>query len=308
MRKIILSASSMLLLSVILFLIASCSKEMSATNGTTNASNLTSTSTSSTIAVAVDSTGSDSVYLLQPCDRGYFRDSVAAAALPDSIRSYLTANYPGYGFQKAFVIRDSAGAVGGYVVIITFNGKPAGLLFDASGKFQRVLEQVEGGDVTDGGWHAGGRFHNRDGSHRDTLALTELPSGVSTYLSANYPGDTLVRAFKNGDSSILVISKDNGLFATLFSSSGLFVKRVSIMPPVNALVSPVAQAVAQDSLPSLELNFLSTTFPGYVFESALSVSVNGQIHGYGVVIDANNTKYAVWFDANGNLVAILPVW
>ena len=307
MRKTIVSRGSMLLLSSVLLLIVSCKKEMSATSGTTSASN-TSSSTASVIGIAVDSAGTDSVYLLQPCDRGYFRDSIGASALPDSIQSYLTINYPGYSFQRGFVIKDSAGNIGGYVVVISYNGKPVGLLFDASGKFKRVLEQRENGDLDGKGWHAGGRFCGRDGSHRDTLALTSLPSAISAYITSNYPGDTLIRAFRNQDSSILVISRDNGLFATLFSSTGLFIKRVSIVPPVELMNPLVVQSIAQDSLPANELNFLSTTFPNYVFESALSLSLNGQIHGYAVVIDANNTKYAIWFDSSGNLVAVLPIW
>jgi len=308
MRKNMLSGLSALFLSAILFFIVSCSKEISATKSTAPTSSPTTSSTSSTIGVALDSAGTDSVYLIQPCDHGYFRDSIASSALPDSILNYLTANYPGYGFQKAFVIKDSSGNVGGYVVVINFDGKPVGLLFDASGKFQRILEQREGCDVEGTGWHAGGRFCNRDGLHRDTLALSALPTAISTYMSTNYPSDTLIRAFQNQDSSILVISGNNGLFATLFNSSGVFIKRVSIAPPVDLVNSQVVQNIAQDSLPSNGLNFLSTTFPNYVFESALSFTVNGQNHGYAVVIDANNTKYAVWLDSAGNLVAILPIW
>jgi len=307
MRKTIHSGRFILLSSTLLLVIVACNKEMSATNSTNTIANITS-STSNTIGVATDSAGTDSVYILQPCDRGYFRDSIAASALPGSVLTYLSTNYAGYSFQKGFVIKDSSGTVGGYVVIISYNGKPVGLLFDASGNFQRVLEQRESGDIAGKGWHEGGRFCDRDGSHRDTIALSSLPSAVSTYMTSNYPADTLLRAYLNRDSSILVVSKDNGLFATLFSSSGTFIKRVSLLPNIAAVTPPEIQNIAQDSLPVAGLGFLSTTFPNYVFESAVSITLNGQLQGYAVVIDANNTKYAVWLDATGNLVAILPVW
>ena len=305
MRKAIQSWKSILLLSTVVFTVISCHKEVSTTNPTENPA---TTSTSSTISVASDSTGIDSVYIIQQCDHGFFRDSISSSALPDSVLNYLTNNYPGYSFKKGFEIKDSAGTIGGFVVIISFNGKPVGLLFDASGNFQRVLEQREHGDLEGGGWHHGGRFDNRDGKHRDTIAISALPATISSYMTTNYPSDTLIRAYQNRDSSIMIISRNDGLFATLFNSSGDFVKRVSLLPHGSLINMPLIQAIAQDSLPTTDLNYLSGKYPNYVFETAMSISVNGQLHGYVVVIDANNTKYAVWFDASGNLVATQTIW
>lgn len=308
MRKVIQPGSYVLLLATMLLALASCSKEMSATNGTNHTANTSTTSTSPTIAVASDSTGVDSVYILQTCDNGFFRDSIGASGLPDSVLNYLATNYPGYSFQRAFQIKDSAGAAGGYVVIISFNGKPVGLLFDASGHLQRVLEQRERGDMEGEGWHPGGRFADRDGTHRDSISLTALPQAILSYMSSNDPTDTLVRAFRNYDSSILVISSNNGLFVNLFNAAGVFVRRVALTPPLSAFNMPLIQNIAQDSLPAAGLTYLATTFPNYVFETAVSLTVNGQLLGYGVLIDANNTKYMVWFDASGNMILTLPVW
>lgn len=307
MRRVIHSVSFILLISSMLFVIESCNKEMSAANGSGTSEN-SNTSTSGTIAVATDSSGKDSVYILQQCDNGYFRDSIAATALPDSVATYLTSNYSGYVFEKAFEIKNSAGTIGGYVVIISFNGKPVGLLFDASGNLQRVLEQREAGDIHGDGWHHGGRFEDRDGSHRDSVALSALPSSINSYLATNDPSDTLIRAYQNRDSSWLVISKNNGLFANLFSEGGSFIKRVSLTPAGFSINHPVLQNVEQDSLPAAGSSLLNTLFPDYVFESASSITVNGQLQGYALVIDANNTKYAVWLDSSGNLVAVLPIW
>jgi hypothetical protein len=309
MRKVIQSSSFILLVATFIFSIVSCNKELSGTSSTgTTLNTTTTTSTSATIAVASDSTGADSVYFIQPCGRGYYRDSIIASALPDSVKSYLTNNYSGYDFKIAFEIKDSAGTIGGYVVIISFNGKPVGLLFDAAGNFQKVLEQRERGDMNGEGWHHGGRFDDRDGKHRDTISLSSLPSVISSYMGANYPSDTLMRVYRNRDSSLLVISKDDGLFATLFTSSGTFVKRVSLTPHGISFDQPVITNIIQDSLPSADLTYLANTYPNYVFETALSVSVNELLQGYNVIIDANNTKYAIWFDVSGNVIATIIVW
>jgi hypothetical protein len=307
MRKAIQSGSFILPISVLFFSIISCNKELSRAGGSGNSGPVT-TPTSATIAVETDSTGTDSVYFLQTCNRGYFRDSVASSALPDSILNFLTNNYSGYAFNKIFEIKDSAGTIGGYVVIINFNGKPVGLLFDATGNFQRVLEQRERGDIDGDGWHHGGRFDDRDGKHRDTLAISSLPSDVSSYLSATYPSDTLLRAYRNRDSSILVISRDDGLFANVFSSAGVFVKRIALDPSGIKFIPPQIQNIVRDSVPSADLTYLENTYPNYVFETALSVSLNNQVQRYGVLLDANNTKYIIWFDAAGNVIATLTVW
>jgi hypothetical protein len=306
MRKAIYSWRPNLLLSALILTILSCHKEMSASNPERTPG--VTTSTSSTIAVAVDSAGTDSVYILQQCDHGFYRDSIASASLPDSVLSFLNANYSDYGFQRAFEIRDSAGMIEGYVVIISFNGKPVGLLFDGSGRFSRVLEQREHGDLEGDGWHHGGRFGDRDGKHKDTLAITSLPASVSSYMATNYPSDTFIKAYQNRDSSILIISRDDGLFATVFGSSGNFVKRMPLTPDRDMIIPPVIQSIVQDSLPSPDLNFLTTTYPNYVFESSLTIITNRQIQGYAVLIDADNTKYVVWFDAAGNVVATQTIW
>ena len=239
----------------------SCQKDLSGANVTTGAS-VATTSTSSTITVAVTggttttggTTATDSVVVIHNCERGQHRDSVAASALPATIATYLTTNYSGYTFNKAFAVKDTTGSVKGYVAIINFNGKPVALLFTADGTFVKVLEQREKGDIDGDGWHRGGRFDNRDGQHRDTLALTSLSATITTYLTANFAGDTLTKAFTTKDGSILVISKNNGAFATLFTSAGIFVKRVTL--PLPELKATLAN-VAQSALPSNVQAYLS---------------------------------------------------
>lgn len=283
----------------------SCQKEIS---GNTNTeTTLATTATSSTIAVSGDgssggSATKDSVYLINPCEKGTHRDPVEASSLSVAIQTYLSTNYAGYTFNKAFAVKDTAGTVKGYVVIINFNGKPVGLEFKADGTFVKVLEQREKGDINGPGWHNGGRFEKRNGLHRDTIAFSSLPAAVTAYFGANYASDTLVRAFKVHGGNYLVLSKNNGLFGSLFSSTGVFIARVSL----NALAGLVS--VTEASLPTAALMYLGTTYPNYVVDKAFSVSFAGTVKGYIAVIDANNTRYCVAFDASGNFVAVKTIW
>ena len=272
----------------------SCNKDISGTS--------VSTSTSSTIAVAANLSGSvaaasDSVYIIQPCERGSKRDSIAESALPSAVSSYLSSNYSGYTFSKAFSIVNSAGNTTGYVVVIYYNDNPVGIEFNSAGEFVKVLEQREKGDLNGKGWHHGGRFENRGGFHNDTIALASLPANILSYTSSNYASDTLIKAFVSRDTNYLILSRNNGLYATVFDASGNLVKRVQL-PSKEGGCSTVEQSV----LPAVTLAYLGDTYPDYVFEKAFVIKAGGVVQAYVVVIDANNTKYGLEFDANGNFL------
>ncbi len=254
------------------------------------------------IAATSDTTSEDAPYLINTCRRGEQRDSVAFSSLNASIGTYLTANYPGYTFQKAFKVLDASDAVTGYVVVIQFESKPVGLKFDNSGTFVKVLEQREKRDLKGKGWRPGGRFDLRDGKHRDTIALSALPAGIKTYFSANYAQDTLLHALTVKDGSYVVISTNSGMFATIFKGDISFIKRVQLPAPGGK-----GAPVAQNALPANILSYLSTTYPAYVFNKAFIAKNNSTIQGYVILIDANATKYVIRFDAGGNFVKNLAI-
>ena len=168
---------------IFLFL-ASCNKETSVANTGTSQAIVSATQS---IAVAAGSTSNDSIYVIHACDRGHVLDSIAMSTLPTAITDYLSANYAGYTFQSAYAEKDASGNIVGYVVIIQYNGNPVGLKFDAAGNFILVLEQREGRDLSGDGWHEGGRFCNRDGQHKDTVALTSLPANMLSYFTYKLP-------------------------------------------------------------------------------------------------------------------------
>ncbi|MDQ6812625.1 MAG: PepSY-like domain-containing protein [Bacteroidota bacterium] len=236
------------------------------------------------------------------CAAHHRADTIAFSSLPTSIGTYLTANYSGYTFKKAFADKDASGNVAGYVLMIDYNGKPVGIKFDATGAFVRVLEQREGRDLGGRGFHPSGHFDDRDGLKRDTLAISALPASVISYFASNYATDTLVRAFRGKDSSIVVLSVNNGPFATVFDANGTFVSHAALPARPGRPAS-----VTQEALPPATLTYLSTTYPNYVFKHAFILKNNGVTNGYAVFIDANATKYAISFDSSGNFVKAVTV-
>jgi hypothetical protein len=305
-KKMKLNLFNLLKLTVFLLPMTSCKKDASLETAALNSIAGIQSAIASTSAIAVSAasrTIGDSIYVVGTCAAHHHTDSVAFNGLPSSVASYLDANYAGYAFQKAFTDKDSTGSISGYVVIINYNGNPVGLKFDATGTFVKVLEQREGRDLIGGhGFHRGGHFDDRDGMKRDTIAISSLPASVTSYFAANYPQDTLMRALKAPDSSITVLSINNGAYATTFTSTGSFVKR-------NALPSKPGRAtsITQDALPAPALSYLSNTYPNYVFKYAFAIKSNGAVTGYAVLIDANATKYGVQFDAAGNFVKAITI-
>lgn len=279
-----------------------CKKD-SSSNVAGSTTSATTASAAATIAVTTSATSTDSVYVVQPCAKGGHRDTISQSSLPAGIGSYLNSNYAGYTFNKAFAVKDSSGNIVNYVSIIYYNNKPVALLFTVDGNFVKVLEQREPGDENGDGWHKGGRFGNRDGKHKDTIALSSLPATITTYMATNYPGDTLLKAARTEDSGYVIISANNGLYATVFTNTASFVSRTQLPQPHGK-----PQAIDEAGLPATVLAYLSATYPNYVFEKAFSITAAGTVKGYVVLVDANSTKYAVAFDASGNIVGAIPVW
>jgi hypothetical protein len=289
---------------VALIALNSCKKESSSSSSAEAAAIASVVNATKSVAVTVTSDG-DTVYVVGTCGAKSHLESIAASVMPATAASYLTTNYAGYTFTKAFKVADTASTLQGYVVIINYNGNPVGLTFDANGAFVKVLEQREGKDLLGGrGYHQGGRFEHRDGKQRDTVAISALPAAVTAYFAANYSGDTLVRASKTKDGGYIVLSKNVTLSATVFNASGDFVSRVALpVPPQKGK----ATAIDAAALPATATSYLTATYPGYVFTKAFSISVNGVVQGYCVVIEANSTRYGLLFDANGNFVAVKTI-
>ncbi|TWJ02421.1 hypothetical protein JN11_01393 [Mucilaginibacter frigoritolerans] len=289
-----------------LFILSSCKKDVTSNSSSKTTTTSTTTSSSLTGSIALTTLAStktsttDTIYLVNCFPSHGTKDSVAFSALPSAIGTYLTANYSGYTFEKAFKTTDSLKVANGFVVIIKYNGNLIGLKFSTSGTFEKVLEQKDGANMGNGGlgWHEGGPFCDRDGKHRDTIALSALPTAVSTYFTTTYPTDTLLHAFVTPDTTYVLISKDTVLYATNITATGTLISRIKVASHGGRFTS-----VAQTSLLASITTYLTTTYPGYVFQNAFSESVNGSIVGYHVFITSNSTNYVVNFDSSGTFVS-----
>jgi hypothetical protein len=300
---------SLILLSIFSVL-SSCNKDVktSTSSKTTTTSTLTSATLTADGAIAlasVDSAGvKDSIYMVN-CfpPHGNKPDSVAFSALPTAIGTYLSANYSGYTFTKAYKV-DSAKVLVSYVVVIKYNGLFVGLKFTSTGTFVNVLEQKDGANMGGGGkgWHPGGPFCDRGGIQHDTIAIASVPAAVLTYFTTTYPTDTLLHAYKTPDTTYILISKDTVLYATNISATGTLIKRLKIEQKGGKHTE-----IAAASLLSAITTYLTTTYPGYVFDKAYVESNKTGVIGYHVFITVNSTNYEVGFDATGAFVKAVTI-
>src|SRR5476649_1528061 len=152
-----------LVLALIVSAFTACKKDESlkAVSSTATTNTLSTTVSASTVlstgSIAISSTktlatttpfsATDSIYLKNCFPPKGKKDSVAFSSLPAAIGAYLTANYSGYTFTKAFSITDSTKTVINYIVVIKYNGNLIGLKFTTAGVFVNVLEQCAGADL-----------------------------------------------------------------------------------------------------------------------------------------------------------------
>ncbi len=263
------------------------------------------------LVVSVDSTKKDSVHVCLDHDndgraRKFYRDSVTFASLPAAVGTYLTANYAGYTVKSVYHVVDSTANFKGFIVVINFNSKPVGVLFDSNGVFVKVLEQRSPGDMDGkgpGGQHGDGggdRFGDRDDKGRDSVSYAQLPAVVKSYLTATYKQDTFRKAFKDPRTgNFVVVTTNNGIFITLFDANGKFISHTAAPTPAGKPAE-----ITADKLPAAATKYLTTTYPAYVFKHALAFKdAAGTVTGYGVLIDASGTKYVVQFDAAGKFLS-----
>lgn len=288
-----------------LFAFSSCKKE-AITDGSDEATIKEETlafSVNGTIFADLGASATDSIYVMEACPKGSKKGEVIFSALPDSVEAYLSANYSGYTRFKAFKITDIKSELNyNYVVLVRFNDKPVALKFDADGAFVKVLELREKADLKGKGWHLGGWFEHRNRSHKDTIAISSLSASIQLYFTSSFPQDSLLFAVKNKEGAILVLSENNGFFATAFTSTGVFIKRVTL-PSFPGKTEKIGEATLSAKITA----YLETTYPNYVLKQAFAVKQNGVLKGYVVIIDANLTKYALKFDASGSFKSSLAI-
>jgi hypothetical protein len=154
------------------------------------------------LATASDSTGVRGPH--GKCDL----TAMDVASLPSAIVAYVTATYAGSTIGRAGKTSD-----GMYALQITkADGTKAGLIFDATGAF--VKEH-------------GGKGKGLKGTG---IAVADLPSGISAFITATYAGSTIEKAIKSEDGryGVLLTKSDETKVLLGFDADGKFIAELSL--------------------------------------------------------------------------------
>lgn len=132
------------------------------------------------------------------------KTEVAVSALPKALTDYITASYAGATIQKAFQDNSSKN----YVVQILQGTDNKLLVFSSAGAFVKELVKGERG-----------KFGATE------IAVADIAKAITDYITANYAGATVHKAFKDANQNTIVIIKHNDTAKVLlFDVNNAFVK------------------------------------------------------------------------------------
>ncbi len=129
--------------------------------------------------------------------------AIDIATLSATITTYISTTYAGSTVTKAYT--DANGNF--FVVVTKADGTKVAVLFDAKGVFVKELPKHGKGALT-------------------TIDITTLSTAITTYVSTNYAGYTVHKAYIDENGNYLVSLKDKaGAVVRLqFDAKGVFVK------------------------------------------------------------------------------------
>nr|WP_293836522.1 PepSY-like domain-containing protein [uncultured Arsenicibacter sp.] len=207
---------------------------------------------------------------------------IETSALPSAVSSYITTTYSGATVDYAAKDDD-----GNYFVGITQNGTRKALLFNADGTFNHELALKKGPGKGPGG-------------KRDSLAqvaITSLPSAITSYISANYAGATVNMAVKDDNRGYLVMITVNDTRKTLlFNTDGTFNQEL-----VKVLRGKVTEVAAAD-LPAAITSYITTNYAGSTIKRAGKLSDGQYIVS---VKPASGNPVDLLFAADGTFKQVL---
>ncbi len=171
---------------------------------------------------------------------------IETSALPAAVTSFISTSYAGATVDYA-----ATDESGNYFVGITQDGTRKALLFNADGTFNYEVVLKKG----PGSGKGPGKGGKRDSLNQ--VAVTDLPSAITSYISANYAGATINMAVKDDNRGYLVMITVNDTKKTLlFNTDGTFNQEL-----VKVLRGKVTEVAAAD-LPAAITSYITTNYAG----------------------------------------------
>ncbi|WP_435356654.1 PepSY-like domain-containing protein [Emticicia sp. SJ17W-69] len=215
--------------------------------------------------------------------------------LPDNIKSYISTNYAGATIKNASQQIGKDGKVEGYKVFIkTKEGKDNILVFDATGTLTLLITDDRNGNTP-----------ALNPPKIYFIEKNQLPDAINTYLNNKHPGYNCIKAavIVDGETKTysVVVSKDLTSFEYLFDEKGNVLKSSSfgVNAPPNRMED---KPLISTDLPAVIKAYLDKEFKGWTYEKGITISQNGALLGYNILITFDKKQFSLQFDATGTLI------
>jgi PBP1b-binding outer membrane lipoprotein LpoB len=216
-------------------------------------------------------------------------------ALPENIKNYIATNYAGATIKNASQQIGKDGKIVGYKVAIkSKDGKEITLIFDATGTLTLLITDDRNGNTP-----------AQNPPKIYFIEKKDLPEAIKTYLNTKHPDSQYIKVavIVEGDSKTysVVISKDLTSFEYLFDEKGNVLKSSSfgVNAPTNRIED---KPITVSDLSATIKAYLDKEFKGWVYEKGISISQNGTLIGYNILITFDKKQFSLQFDAAGKLI------
>jgi hypothetical protein len=215
--------------------------------------------------------------------------------LPDNIKSYISTNYVGAIIKNVSQQIGKDGKAEGYKVAIrSKEGKEITLVFDATGTLTLLITDDRIGNMP-----------TLNSPKIYFIEKNQLPDAITAYLNSKHSGFSCIKAavIVDGDTKTysVVISKDLTSFEYLFDEKGNVLKSGSfgVNAPTNRIED---KPLIVSGLPATVKAYLDKEFKGWAYEKGISISQNGKLLGYNILITFDKKQFSLQFDAAGMLI------
>lgn len=213
---------------------------------------------------------------------------IDSTALPASVLTYLSTNFPGYDLLHAS--QKTTGTPTGYRVELKYKSEFYAVLFDDKGAYVSQTTGMPGGPK-------GGKGKGSHGPAVTNLALTDLPAAVQTALT----GYTFQRAMAKIDDKGLTIyhvhAEKAGITYDLdINASG------TILSSKEDATKPEISKTDLTILPAAITTYLNTNAAGWTLKNAVSISSDNVIIHYHVVLSIGGATQTYMFDKDFKLI------
>ena len=225
---------------------------------------------------------------------------ITQAELPKTISDYLSVKYPGYTFDNAAKKVDSLNAIKGYRVDLTFNAEKYTNFFDANGGFLAEIKGMMGkpGNMGPGGMGMGPGKNGDKPAPAATITEADLPAAVKTAITGYTFKSGVLIVDKAGAKLYHVhVEKDGTVYNFTYDENGKLVEKTA----ENAKGADITKATIA-TLPDKIKTYLDTNAKGWTLKEAISISKDGVIIHYHVVVTVGGNSQTYMFDKDLNLV------